>query len=101
VTVIRDAAELRVKESDRLSAMVAGLRALGVAVEEAPDGMAITGPARFRSATLDSAGDHRMAMAWGVAGALAPAGCRVTVEGAEAVDVSQPGFFAELARLAV
>lgn len=100
VTTIRGAAELRVKESDRITEVVTGLRALGVAVEEFPDGLTIEGPCRLRAARLDSRGDHRLAMAWAVAGSLVPAGGGDTVvAGADAVAVSYPGFFADLARL--
>jgi 3-phosphoshikimate 1-carboxyvinyltransferase len=100
VTTIRGAEELRVKESDRIAEVAIGLRALGVAVEEYPDGLAIEGPCRLRAAPLDSRGDHRLAMAWAIAGALVPVGGGDTVvAGAEAVAVSYPGFFGDLAGL--
>jgi len=92
-TVVRDAAELRTKESDRIAVIAAGLRALGVAVKERPDGIEIRG-GRLRGGTVDAAGDHRIAMAFVVAGLLADA--PVTVRGAEAVSVSFPGFFEAL-----
>jgi 3-phosphoshikimate 1-carboxyvinyltransferase len=95
-TVIADAAELRVKESDRIAALAAGLRALGAQVEARPDGMVIVG-GRLHGGTVDAAGDHRLAMAFAVAGLLADG--PVTVRGAETVAISFPGFFALLERL--
>ena len=100
VTRIRDAEELRLKESDRIAMLAQGLRALGADCEELPDGLVITGPTRLQPAAVDSHGDHRLAMAWAVAGSLATAGAGVTViDGAEAVSVSYPGFFDDLAEL--
>ena len=99
-TRIRDAAELRVKESDRIAAVAEGLRAMGADVEEFDDGLEIAGPTRLQPAAVDSHGDHRLAMAWGVAGSLAIPGAGVTViDGAEAVSVSYPTFFDDLAQL--
>jgi 3-phosphoshikimate 1-carboxyvinyltransferase len=88
-TIIADAAELRVKESDRIGALTRGLRALGGEVEERPDGMVISG-SRLRGGRVDTGGDHRMAMAFAVAGLLARG--PVVVEGAEAISVSFPEF---------
>ncbi len=88
-TVITDAAELRVKESDRIGTIARGLRALRGEVEERPDGMTIYG-SPLRGGRISSAGDHRVAMAFAVAGLLARA--PVTVEGAEAITISYPGF---------
>lgn len=82
-------AELRVKESDRIAAMAAGLQALGIAVEETPDGAAITG-GRFRGGELRSFGDHRVAMALAVAGTVADGAVRI--RDVSAVDTSFPGF---------
>jgi 3-phosphoshikimate 1-carboxyvinyltransferase len=98
VTEIRDAAELRHKESDRIAQVAAGLRALGADVEETAEGMAIVGPVRLRGAELDAAGDHRLAMAWAVAGMLAAEGT-TRITGAEVVAVSYPAFFDDLAAL--
>ncbi|HYO63854.1 MAG TPA: 3-phosphoshikimate 1-carboxyvinyltransferase [Pyrinomonadaceae bacterium] len=89
--VIREAAELRVKESDRISATVENLRAMGAEVEEYEDGFAVGGPARLRGARLDGRGDHRIAMAFTVA-ALAAEG-ESEIVGAECVAVSFPEFF--------
>ncbi len=95
-TRVRGAAELRVKESDRLAVMARGLRALGVTVEETPDGADIVGrPEGLGVAAIDSHGDHRIAMAFAVAGALAREPLRIT--DCANVDTSFPGF-AELAR---
>jgi 3-phosphoshikimate 1-carboxyvinyltransferase len=96
-TVIRDAEELRVKESDRIATVIEGLRRMGVEVGERPDGMVIEGRGRLRSAVLESEGDHRLAMAWAVAGLAAEA--ETTVAGAEAVDISYPAFWRDLSSL--
>ena len=89
---IRDARELRVKESDRISAVVENLRAMGASVEEYEDGLSVEGPARLRGARLRSFGDHRIAMAFAVA-ALAAEG-ETYIQGAEeCVAVSFPEFF--------
>jgi 3-phosphoshikimate 1-carboxyvinyltransferase len=89
---IRDARELRVKESDRIGAVVENLRAMGAEVEEFEDGLRVAGPARLRGARLRSFGDHRVAMAFAVA-ALAAEG-ETYIEGArECVAVSFPEFF--------
>ncbi len=93
---VRGASELRVKESDRISALAGGFRALGARVEEYEDGFTLEAR-RLTGGTVDSAGDHRLAMAFAIAavGAAAP----TTILGAAAVDVSYPGFFGELERL--
>jgi 3-phosphoshikimate 1-carboxyvinyltransferase len=89
---IRGARELRVKESDRIAATVANLRAMGARVEEFEDGLRVEGPARLRGARLKSYGDHRIAMAFAVA-ALSAEG-ETEIEGAEeCVAVSFPEFF--------
>jgi 3-phosphoshikimate 1-carboxyvinyltransferase len=96
---IRDARELRVKESDRIAATVANLRAMGARVEEFEDGLRVEGPVRLRGARLQSYGDHRIAMAFAVA-ALAAEG-ETEIEGAgECVGVSFPEFFPLLESLA-
>jgi len=95
-TVIRDAAELRAKESDRIAVIAAGLRSLGVTVKERPDGIEIRGGG-LRGGVVDAAGDHRIAMAFVVAGLLADS--PVTVRGAETVAISFPGFFDALDEL--
>jgi 3-phosphoshikimate 1-carboxyvinyltransferase len=90
-TVIRGAGELRVKESDRLSQMARGLRAMGARIEELPDGLRIEGGAPLHGAEIDSAHDHRIALAFSIA-ALA-ADSPTLISGAEWADVSFPGFF--------
>lgn len=97
ITTIRGAEELRVKESDRIASMTSELRKMGVTIEEYPDGISIRGPADFRGATLESHGDHRIAMALAVA-ALAAKGTSY-IEGSSAVDISFPGFFDALRSL--
>ena len=97
---VTGAAELRTKESDRISALVAGLRAMGADADELPDGFHVRGPRRLRGGCeVDAVGDHRLAMAFAVAalGADSP----VAVAGAQAVDVSYPGFFEVLEGSAV
>ncbi len=89
-TVIKDAAELRVKETDRIAAIAANLRAMGVTVEEHPDGMSITGGAKLKGATLPSFGDHRIAMAFAVAGLFAKG--RTTITDTACVSTSYPNF---------
>ena len=93
-TRVADASELRVKESDRIARTTAGLRALGVSVEERPDGMVIEGGRPAGPARVDATGDHRIAMAFAVAGLVAEDG--VTLEGAESVRSSYPAFFEHL-----
>jgi 3-phosphoshikimate 1-carboxyvinyltransferase len=91
---VRDAKELRVKESDRIAAVATNLRKMGAEVEELRDGLRIPGRQRLRGAELDSFGDHRIAMAFAIA-ALRAEG-ETTIRGADAAGVSYPGFFEEL-----
>jgi 3-phosphoshikimate 1-carboxyvinyltransferase len=97
---IRDAAELRVKESDRIAALAENLRRMGASVEERPDGLKVQGrrTGKLRGAEIDPRGDHRIAMAFAVAG-LAAEGNTVIRE-ADCAAVSFPTFFQELNRLA-
>jgi 3-phosphoshikimate 1-carboxyvinyltransferase len=88
-TVVSGAAELRVKESDRLAAMAAGLGQLGVAVAEKPDGLRIVG-GPVRGGIVDSQGDHRLAMSFAVLGARAASA--VTILDVQNVATSFPGF---------
>jgi 3-phosphoshikimate 1-carboxyvinyltransferase len=90
-------AELRVKESDRVAALVANLRALGVDAEDGPDWLAVRGSARPLRGTVRAFDDHRIAMAFGVLGALP--GNEIDIDGREAVEVSFPGFWSELERV--
>lgn len=95
-TRITGARELRIKESDRLGALAANLSSLGVEVDELPDGLVIEGTDRPLSGPVGARGDHRIAMAFGVLGALA--GNAITVDAPAAVDVSYPGFWEMLGR---
>jgi 3-phosphoshikimate 1-carboxyvinyltransferase len=89
-TVIRDAAELRVKETDRLAAISANLKAMGAQVDEYSDGLIITGGRPLHGARLSSYGDHRIAMAFAVAGLFAEG--ETIIEGSECIDISYPDF---------
>ena len=102
--VVHGASELRVKESDRIAALVGGFRALGIAADEYGDGFSVRGRAqdagesrRPSGGSADARGDHRMAMAFAIAalGAAAPS----TILGADSVAISYPDFFATLDRL--
>jgi 3-phosphoshikimate 1-carboxyvinyltransferase len=88
---IRDARELRVKESDRIAAVATNLRAMGAEVEEREDGLKIPGRQKLHGADLDSFGDHRIAMAFAVA-ALRAEG-ETTIRRADAAVISYPAFF--------
>src|SRR5262249_34098314 len=88
---VRDAAELRVKETDRIATVAENLHRIGVEAEVQPDGLAIPGRQSFRAAALDSFGDHRIAMAFAVAALRAEGECRI--DGAEAASVSFPEFY--------
>lgn len=90
ITIIRDAAELRVKETDRIAAIASNLRAMGVTVEESPDGMTINGGAKLKGAKLPSFGDHRIAMAFAVAGLFASG--KTVIENTACVQTSYPDF---------
>ncbi len=97
-TIIRDAAELRVKESDRIATTVAELSRLGARIEAREDGMVIQGTGRLIGAACQSHGDHRLAMAMAVCGLLAEG--ETTVHGADDASVSYPGFWEDLDLLA-
>lgn len=96
-TVIRNAAELRVKESDRIATTAGNLRAMGAAVEEFPDGMEITGGKPLHGATLESYGDHRIAMGFLMAGLVAEG--ETTLLHCQNINTSYPGFEAHLCEL--
>ena len=96
-TVIRDAAELRVKETDRIRTVAEGLNALGAKVEELPDGLRIQGQTSLRGGQASSLGDHRLAMAWAIAGFVSKEG--VSVENMEAADVSYPHFLSVIKKV--
>ncbi len=96
-TVVRGAGELRVKESDRIEAVVDGLRGLGAAIEATSDGFAVRGTGGLRGGTLDARGDHRMAMMGAIAGMASNSG--VCVVGMDAATVSYPRFAEDFAGL--
>jgi 3-phosphoshikimate 1-carboxyvinyltransferase len=98
-TVVRDASELRVKEVDRIAALVEGLQTLGGRISPLPDGFIVHGPTPLTGRRVDGHGDHRLAMALTVAGMLASG--ETTVFGAQCIDDSFPGFAASLRRLGV
>ncbi len=89
-TVVRGAAELRVKESDRIAGVCGELRKMGARIEELPDGFVVRGPVRLRGAEVDPRGDHRIAMALAVAALVAEG--TTTIRGWECTEVSFPGF---------
>jgi 3-phosphoshikimate 1-carboxyvinyltransferase len=95
---IRGANELRVKETDRISATVKNLRAMGAEVEEYADGLMVNGPTTLRGALIDSCGDHRIAMAFSIAALIASGPTEVS--GASCVNISFPEFFEMLHQIA-
>ena len=90
VSVISGAEELRVKETDRLEAISSQLKIMGANIEEKKDGLIIKGPTKLSGATLDSGGDHRMAMSLAIAALVAEG--QTVIKGAESIDISLPGF---------
>ena len=96
-TIIRDAAELKVKESNRIEAMVRSLSAMGADVKETEDGMVIHGKRPLHGARIDSRADHRIAMTFAVISCLAEGETEIT--DAECVQISYPGFYEDLQRL--
>ena len=96
-TIIRDAKELRVKETDRIKAMTTELKQLGAGVEEVDDGMIIKGKENLKGARCSSWGDHRIAMALAVAGTRTKG--TTVIEGGDCVSVSFPGFFDVMRKL--
>lgn len=97
-TVVRDAGELRVKETDRIAAIASQLRRLGVAVEEQPDGFVVEGGRGLTGASVSGHGDHRMTMALAVAALLADG--ETTVDDPDSVAVSYPGFWRDVEQVA-
>jgi 3-phosphoshikimate 1-carboxyvinyltransferase len=96
-TVIRAAGELRHKESDRIAGIIDGLGALGATITAHGDDIVVDGPSALRGATVDSLGDHRLALTFAVAGLIATG--RTTIRGADSVAISYPTFFADLERI--
>jgi len=95
--VVRDASELRVKETDRIATIADNFRRMGLAIDVKPDGFEVPGQQRFHAAALESFGDHRIAMAFSIAALAADGPC--VIEGAEAASVSFPEFFDTLLRV--
>ena len=93
-TIIREASELRVKESDRISCVVSELQKMGADITEQADGMIIKGPTPLKGAKLESFGDHRLAMSWAVAGLIADG--ETTINNVDCITTSFPGFEAIL-----
>lgn len=93
-TIIRGAAELRVKETDRIAAMVSGLRNIGVKVEELEDGLIVHGGTAIPGGVVDSFGDHRIAMSFAIAGLASESG--VEVQNWDCVNISYPSFLNHL-----
>ena len=93
-TVVRDAGELRVKESDRIAGMVEALRKLGAQISEQEDGFTIEGPTKLQGGEVSSHSDHRLAMALTVAGWMSDR--PVTIDGVERIEDSYPGFFEDV-----
>ena len=98
-TAIRGAAELRVKESDRIAALARELLKMGASLEELEDGLIVKGPVKLRGAEVDSHGDHRIAMSLAVAALIAEG--ETTIKHAECIDISYPGFIEDLKNLAL
>ncbi|MSV34006.1 MAG: 3-phosphoshikimate 1-carboxyvinyltransferase [Bryobacterales bacterium] len=96
--VVRDAGELRVKETDRIATIESNLKRMGVEIESSPDGFRIPGGQKFHAAEVDSEGDHRIAMAFAVAALASDGPC--TIAGAESAGVSFPEFFSTLREIA-
>jgi len=94
---VRDAGELRVKETDRIATIEAGFQRMGVKIETNPEGFHVPGRQSFHAAEIDSAGDHRIAMAFAVAALAADGPC--AIEGAESAGVSFPEFFGTLQQI--
>jgi len=94
----RGAAELRVKESDRLAAVTENLRRMGAEVEEFPDGLRVAGRQKLRGAEIDPLDDHRIAMAFAIAALIAEG--NTTIKNSSCVDISFPDFFETLQRVA-
>jgi 3-phosphoshikimate 1-carboxyvinyltransferase len=95
--IVRDAAELRVKETDRIQTIADNFQRMGLSIEIHPDGFQVPGGQRFHAAELDSFGDHRIAMAFSIAALAADGPC--IIDGAEAASVSFPEFFDTLHRV--
>ncbi|SUJ02727.1 3-phosphoshikimate 1-carboxyvinyltransferase 1 [Sporosarcina pasteurii] len=97
-TIIKDAAELRVKETDRIAAVTNELTKIGANIEATPDGMIIHGPTPLKGGTMDSYGDHRLGMMAGIASLIASE--PITIQNPACIDISYPSFFEDLESVA-
>jgi 3-phosphoshikimate 1-carboxyvinyltransferase len=97
VSKVHGAAELRLKESDRITAITSGLKRMGARIEAREDGFVVEGPTILKGTVLDPADDHRIAMAFAVAGLIAEG--QTTIRNADCITESYPGFAADLAGL--
>lgn len=98
-SIVRDAKEMRVKETDRIEVVATGLRAMGAQVDTFEDGFAITGPTKLKATRVDASHDHRIAMTFAVAGLIADG--TTVIDGAESIATSYPEFTNDLMRLSV
>ncbi len=98
-TVVRDAAELRVKETDRIATIASEFGKLGANIETQPDGLVISGRQHLHGNSVHSHGDHRLAMSLAIAGLLLPPGEELAIEDYACADVSYPGFWDDLKRV--
>ena len=96
-TTVRDAKELRIKETDRIAAVAENLKRMGAQIDVFDDGFSISGPQQLHGAVIDSYGDHRIAMSFAVAGLMAEG--KTVIEGAECAEISYPGFFETLKKV--
>ena len=97
ITIIKDAEELKVKETNRIDAVAEELQKMGAKIKATADGLIIHGPTPLQGAKVSSRGDHRIGMMLQVAALIADGPCEL--EGAEAVSISYPAFFDDLAEL--
>ncbi len=100
ITRVSDATELRAKETDRIATLASEFTKLGVSVVTFEDGLAVKGGQKLHGARLNSFGDHRLAMAWAILGLLLPSGESLEIEDWECANVSYPGFWDDLERIA-
>ncbi|MBN2029897.1 3-phosphoshikimate 1-carboxyvinyltransferase [bacterium] len=96
-TMVRDAKELRVKETDRITSVATNLKKMGVKIDVFDDGFALTGPQKLHGTVIDSYGDHRIAMSFAIAGLIAEG--KTTIQNAECAEISYPGFFETLEKM--
>ena len=98
-SVVRDASELRVKETDRIASIASEFGKLGAQIDTESDGLSVRGGTSLTGGLVDSWGDHRLAMSLAVAGLLLPEGQAVEIINSQCADVSYPGFWDDLDRV--